>query len=143
MTKKQRAYQISLLKQLHISDRYTNLYKDDPIAYRAWLKKYLGVDSSKELNISTLKELVDYFNLKRDEPPTNRASSQQINYLKHCWSHHATNKSTDALLKFIKRTLNGDINIDELTPQQAKKVIAGVKKLKPTPYINNPNYIGA
>ena len=86
LTPKQRSYQISLLRALHLSPRYKNLYKDDPIAYRAFLSKQLGVRSSKELSINVLKELVAYFEFKQDEPPTNKASDQQVAFIRHLWS---------------------------------------------------------
>ena len=144
MTKKQRAYQISLLRALHLSPRYKNLYADDKVAYRHFLKEQLGVESSKELKISTLKELVEYFEFKRDEPPTNKASTQQVNFLKHLWVKNATNKDFDTLLTFLKSKINSRLRgIYELTPKECSQAIGIVEKLKPTLYANNPNYIGA
>lgn len=144
MTKKQRAYQISLLRQLHLSKRYLELYKDDQILYRHFLETNLSVTSSKMLSIDVLKELVDYFNFERDTIPNNGASQQQINFIKHLWSRHSTNKDESSLLRFITRTTKKTLaTINQLSPNDAKIVIAGIKKLKPTNYANNPNYSGA
>jgi hypothetical protein len=143
MTTKQRSYQISLLRALHLAPRYTNLYKDDKVAYRHFLKEHLGVESSKELKISTLKELVEYFEFKRDEPPTNKASSQQVGYLKHLWTNHATNKDFNSLLTLLQNKVNVHLkNISDLTPNQCKQAIGIVSKLEPTHYANNTNYTG-
>jgi len=145
MTPKQRAYQVSLLRKLHLSPRYVNTFKDDPISYRAWLKKHLGVDSSKDLKIDVLVKLVDYFEMKSDDIPTNTATSQQVGYIRHLWSIHATHKSDDALLGFIERVLNKRLTaVEDLKPQEASKVIAGVKKLTPAvaTFANNPSYKG-
>lgn len=143
MTKKQRAYQISLLRALHLSPRYKNLYADNQVAYRHFLKEKLGVESSKELKIGVLKELVEYFEFKRDEPPTNKASTQQVNFLKHLWVKNATNKDFESLFNFLKNKINSRLSaIYELTPKECGQAIAIVEKLKPTLYANNPNYAG-
>lgn len=143
MTKKQRAYQISLLRQLHLSKRYIELYKNDQILYRHFLETNLGVTSSKMLSIDVLKELVDYFNFKQDEIPQNRASNQQIAYIKHLWKSHSISKNESSLLNFIKRTTKKTlVRIHQLTPDDAKKVIAGIKQLSPPRYLNNINYTG-
>lgn len=145
MTAKQRSYQISLLRKLHLAPRYVNVYKDDPIAYRAWLKKHLGVDSSKDLKLEVLIELVKYFEFKRDDVPSNGASSQQLGFIRHLWGEHATYKDEESLLKFIERTLNKRLStLEKLTPKEAGQVITAVKKLKPqtVAFANNPNYKG-
>ena len=145
MTSKQRAYQVSLLRRLHTAPRYVNLYKDDKIAYHAWLKKHLGVNSSKELKLNVLIGLVEYFEMKRDTPPTNKATNQQIGYIRHLWSTNATYKYEGSLLRFIERTLTKRLTaVEDLTPVEASKVIAGVKQIKPKtiPSANNPNYKG-
>ena len=145
MTAKQRSYQISLLRKLHLAPRYINVYKDNPIAYRAFLKKHLGVDSSKELKLEVLIELVKYFEFKRDDMPSNGASSQQLGYIRHLWSTHATYKDEESLLSFVNRTLKASYTaLERLTPKQASQVIAGVKKLEPKTIkpANNPTYKG-
>ena len=143
MTTKQRNYQISLLRRLHLSPRYVNFYKDDQIAYRHFLKKQLGVESSKELKIDILRELVAYFEFEQDKAPTNKASSQQIDFLKHLWSNNATNKDFDTLLTLLKNKVNPLLkSISDLTPKECKQAIGIVSKLKPTAYANNPNYQG-
>lgn len=143
MTSKQRGYQISLLRQLHLSERYIQLYKDDPIAYRAWLKKHLDVDSSKDLRLDTLISLVQYFQFKSDDIPHNRASTQQIGFIRHLWSANATYKDEASLLSFVDRVTGRELDtLESLTPTQASKVIFGVKNLKPKTieYANNPAY---
>jgi len=143
MTAKQRGYQISLLRRLHTSERYKALFADDPIAYRAFLKKHLGVDSSKELPLGVLIDLVEYMEMKRDTPPTHTASHQQLGFLRHLWSERARVPSESALEGYVKRILGYKKAVDDLTPQEAAKMIAAVKGLKPRPrptLANNPDY---
>lgn len=145
MTTKQRSFQISLLRALHLSPRYVNAYKEDPIAYRAFLKKHLGVDSSKELKLEVLIELVKYFDFKRDDVPSNGATSQQVAFIRHLWNEHATHKDEESLLSFVERTLNKRLStLEKLTPKEASQMIAGIKKLKPqtVAFANNPNFKG-
>lgn len=147
MTAKQRGYQISLLRRLHTAPRYLALYADDPIAYRAWLKKHLRVDSSKELSLEKLIDLVAYMEMKRDTPPTNYASGQQIDYLRHLWTQRARETSQQALLAFAQRVLRyRPDQLAELSPAEASRMIAAVKGIKPQPkasFANNPHYRGA
>lgn len=144
MTNKQRAYQVGLLRQLHTAPRYTECFADEPIAYRAFLKKHLGVDSSKELSIDKLKELVAYFQMKSDTPPSNYASPQQIGYLKHLWKQRSRTKSEASLREFASRILSFEVeDIYQISPTEASKLIAAVKGIKPTPKshsANNPEY---
>lgn len=141
MTKAQRGYQIRLLQRLHLSKRYINIYKDDRMSYKHFLKTNLGVESSKELSIDVLIKLVDYMEMKIDEVPTNFASSQQVAFIKHLWSINATNKDNKSLLSFAKRTVNPMLKaIEHITPIEATHIIAGIKKLKPKYYANNQNY---
>jgi len=145
MTNKQRAYQIKLLQKLHLSPRYINLYKDDRMAYKLWLKEHLRVDSSKELKLDMLIKLVEYFEMKSDVIPANTASSQQISFIRHLWDKHAKNRDDGSLLNFIKRTIKKRLKaIEDLSPKEATQVIAGVKKLKivSVKSANNPNYKG-
>ncbi len=145
MTQKQRAYQKSLLRRLHLSPRYVNLYKDDPIAYRAFLKKHLGVDSSKDLKLDVLIDLVAYFEFKRDDVPGNGASHQQLGFIRHLWGKHASNPSDESLLNFVERTIKRRLTtLEALTPKEASQVIAGIKRLKPSRIspANNPDYKG-
>lgn len=146
MTQKQRAYQKSLLRRLHTAPRYLHSFKDDPIAYRAWLKKHLHVDSSKDLPLDTLIHLVQYFEMEQDHPPENIASPQQIGFIRHLWERHATYKDETSLLHFIERTVKRSLTrLETLTPKEATQVIVAVKKLTPPKeptFANNPNYKG-
>ncbi len=134
MTTKQRGYQISLLRRLHTAPRYLALYAEDPIAYRAWLKKHLRVDSSKELSLEKLIELVAYMEMKRETVPTNHASAQQIAYLHHLWSQRAKTPTLEALLSFAHRVLKyHPEDTETLSPTEVSRLIAAVKGIKPQP----------
>lgn len=143
MTAKQRSFQISLLRRLHTSPRYKHLYADDPIAYRAFLKMQLGVDSAKDLSLDTLIALTEYLEMKRDEPPTNYASSQQIGYLRHLWQDHSFMKDDYSLMHFCQRILKRKVDdFETLAPQEAPRMIAAVKALKKRSQANNLTYQG-
>ena len=154
MTKKQKAYKNALLRRLHTSPRYTEYFAKEPIAYRAFLKKHLGVDSSKELSIAVLKELVAYFELKSETIPSNFATPQQIAFIRHAWQHTSRNKDEASLLRFAKRILKKELSsIEEIRSGEAKRLIAALRHMKPsaactptrvptlpTSTANNPHY---
>ena len=54
LTDKQVAYRKQLIKRVHISQRYTNYYREDQEAYRSMLLDHFGVDSSAKMNITQL-----------------------------------------------------------------------------------------
>jgi len=132
MTPKQRAYQTSLIKQVHISSRYQNYYKENKEEYVELLQEYFGVDSSKKLSVSELLLLVDYLNFKSDilpkKKPLKEMTKKQYEYIKGLWQDKARDKSDEALLSFAKRQTKKKIDaFNELGFEEARKLIIALK----------------
>ncbi len=64
MTKKQRYFKAYLIKRVHTSKLYTDIYSKDRELYEDMLKNSFGVKSSKYLSIEELIRLVDFLNGK-------------------------------------------------------------------------------
>ena len=134
MTKKQEAFKKSLIKQVHLSKRYQNYYKEEQEEYRELLKNHFGVSSSKDLNIKQLIALVEYFNYDIPELPIIRdrskdATKRQIALLRHLWKSYARDKSDRALLYFIKRVAGTlYISLDVISKGDIAKAIVALKK---------------
>ena len=134
MTHKQRAYQKSLIKQVHISSRYQNYYKENKDEYQDLLKDHFGVSSSKELSVSDLILLVDYLNFKSSElpsvPPPRDITKKQYEYMYGLWQSEARDKSDTALLNFVKRQTKRKINsLNKLSFEEAQKLIIALKAM--------------
>ena len=134
MTHKQLAYQKSLIKQVHISSRYQNYYKENKAEYQELLKEHFGVCSSKELSVSDLIILVDYLNFKRDTlpstPPPRDITKKQYEYIKGLWNDKARDKSDEALLNFVKRQTKRKIDsLNKLGFEEAQKLIIALKAM--------------
>ena len=142
MTKKQKAYKMALIKAVHTSVLYQTIYQNDRDLYVEMLKNNFGVDSSKKLDIDSLKKLVDFLNHKTSSPKV-FASKQQVDYMKALWVEKSIQKDGFSLLKFIKRITSKDFNkVEELSKQEATKVIIAIQKIKPLESANNLNYKG-
>jgi len=131
MTNKQKQTHASLVKGVHLSQRYQNYFKYNREEYTQMLVNAFGKNSSVALTIRELILLVDYCNLKLASLPTfilSRPSQQQVFKIGVLWEEKARDKSRDALEKFIfrvaKTTLNG------LTHEGAKKVLIALGKMK-------------
>lgn len=134
MTAKQRAYQKSLIQQVHISNRYQNYYKENKEEYIELLQAHFGVDSSKKLSVSELLLLVAYLNFKRDDLPARAKSGEstqkQREYIKGIWQDKARDKSDEALLSFVKRQTKRKIgSLDKVGFEEAQKLIIALKAM--------------
>ena len=134
MTVKERSYHKALIKTLHISARYQNHYKENKDEYIELLQEHFGVNSSKEMSVSELLILVDYFNFKRDDLPEKASlkdiTKKQYEYIKGLWEEKARDKSDEALLSFVKRQTKRKINsLNKLNFEEAQKLIIALKAM--------------
>ena len=127
----------SLAKKLkaavHLSQRYTQYYKDNKEEYRELLQKHFNVNSSSKLSIDQLIALLDYLNFKTDEIKTkkqNKASPAQVATIKKLWAQYARDKSDRALIHFLSKYNNSTLALKvEYYPSQAlQKGIIALKK---------------
>lgn len=147
MTTKQKAYHTALIKNLHISPRYINLYKNDDELYREFLHENFGVKSSKELDIESLKNLVEYMNFKGELKQASKSykiTQNQVNYLLSLWQERSLYKDIYSLLAFCKKIIKKElVSIEDMSKTEAKKMILAVQNMKKIAPVNNTNYQGA
>jgi len=135
MTVLQKSLKSSLIKQVHISILYQQIYKHDRDMYEDLLLNHFGVSSSKELDIDQLMELVKFLNKKSDSLKVmmrkSDATPSQIRFIKDRWQKVAREKSEDALRAFIKRiTKKSYLHIDSICKKDAQKIIIALKNME-------------
>ena len=59
MTKKQKAYKNALLRRVHTTKKYLEVYARDRELWETFLQNSYGVTSSKDLTIDELKNLIE------------------------------------------------------------------------------------
>lgn len=142
MTQRQRAYKQALIKQVHISSLYMDVYRHDRELYEQMLQNSFGKTSSKDLSIEELISLVDFLKGNIKEIKTS-ASNNQIAFLKNEWKRVSMLKDTYSLKAFLNKNFGWGIDaLEELSAAQFKKAIGAVKNIKPLTYANNVNYKG-
>ncbi|SFP61365.1 phage protein GemA/Gp16 family protein [Hydrogenimonas thermophila] len=140
MTKRQRAYRQSLIRSIHTSPLWHEVYGNDRELYETMLFNTFRVKSSKELSIEELKSLDDFMHRRTDRvaPGGVYASKQQISFIQTLWFEKATFKLGFNLLKFASRVLKRDVrDLTKITKKEASRLIAGIKALKPLQAVNN------
>lgn len=146
MTPKQKIYKLALIKGLHISSRYINLYKNDDELYREFLKENFGVKSSKDLDIESLKNLVEYMNFQGELKKAStsfKATPNQIDYILHLWDKNSQTKDIFSLLKLVSKLLKKEVqNLAEISKTEAKTIINAVVNIKPPGAVNNLHFKG-
>lgn len=138
LTLKQQAYRKMLLKQIHLSPRYINYYKDSRDEWQEFLKEHFGVTSSAKLSIDNLKELNSYLYFKKDslkpiQEPTNNtlATPLQCKKIKELWCEWANDKSDIALLSWLgKKFKTYHLRLETISRIDAGKIIAVLKGFK-------------
>ncbi len=147
MTQKQKIYKNALLRQLHVSSRYINLYKSEDDLYREFLFENFGVKSSKDLDIEALKNLVAYMNFKAPLVKAKKsfaATTNQTDYILTLWEKNSLKKDVYSLFAFAKKIIKKDlVTLDELSKNEAKTLINAVGNIKPPKVVNNTNYKGS
>ena len=148
MTDKQRRYKSALIKSIHCSDMYKNIYAHDRDLYESMLQNRFGVDSSKKLGIEELISL-DRFMNKKDGlqivPKKIYATKNQIAFIKTLWGANSKEKTISSLLKLVSKVLQKEVErLEDIAKNEAGKVIASIKNIKPPvkPKVaNNVDYI--
>lgn len=133
MTPKQQMLHKMLIKQLHISKRYTEYYKHNKEEYKDMLEEFFGVRSSLDLRIEQLIDLVDYMNFKKaslvKSTPELCSKAQQV-VIRELWGNIARDKSDEALLTFIQRVLKKRyLHLHMLTKKEAQVIIPVLKSM--------------
>ncbi len=135
MTAKQKAYRKNLLTKIHLSERYVGFYRHNKDEWKELLIKHFGVDSSADLDIENLLNLLDFCNFKKGCLPTYKdecATSAQVKYMRDLWKNYARDKSDEAFLNFLqKRFKISVIKLDLIPLKDAGRIIAVLEGFKP------------
>ncbi|MCX6076413.1 MAG: DUF1018 domain-containing protein [Campylobacterales bacterium] len=133
MTPKQQTLHGSLIKQLHISKRYKEYYKENKEEYQELLQRHFGMNSSKELSIDQLIVFADYMNFKRDTLPEYKAeicTKAQLSTMRGLWNSFASTPTDEALLKFVNRNRGKEYTeLHMISKSDAQKVIPVLKTM--------------
>lgn len=136
MTTKQKNYKKGLIRSIHTSKLWREVYSTNRGFYESMLEHSFGVKSSKDLSIEELKRLDDFMN-KRDRedgicvPRVIVASKQQISFVQTLWIRNSREKSIDSLLKFATRILKREVeDITSISKKEASALIGAVKKVE-------------
>ena len=135
MTPKQKAYHANLIKQVHLSLRYKNYYRENRDEYVELLKESFNKSSSKDLTVSELVGLVDYLNMKGTCPSlchqTGLISKKQLEYIKGLWAEIARVKTDETLLSFvIRQTGVHYTQLKNIKMREAQKLIPVLIKMR-------------
>jgi len=134
MTPKQKNAHASLIKGIHLSQRYQNYYRHNREEYVEMLETAFGKKSSVSLSVSELMVLVDYMNMKPVTLPTyapKRATPSQVWKIMQMWDAKARDKSDTALLQFAKRIIKKEYETPtQMDGNEAQKVILALEKMK-------------
>jgi hypothetical protein len=131
VTQKQKQTHASLVKGVHLSQRYKNYYRHNREEYVEMLEGAFGKKSSVGLSVSELILLLDYMNMKSVKLPTyapKRATPAQVWKIMQVWDAKARDKSDTALEKFVFRVAKTTLN--DMTYEGAKKVLIALGKFK-------------
>ena len=140
MTRKQREYKKALIRAVHTSKMYKEIYSCDRELYEEMLNNYFGVKSSKELNIDELNRLVKFLNGK-EMIKKEYITPNQKSYIAVMWAKKSLFKTPESLLKFAKRILKKEVKeIEEITKREAMKLIAAINNLAAYKSANNTNF---
>ena len=130
MTQKQRAYKQALIKQVHISKLYVELYEE-------MLTNNFAVKSSKDLDIEQLIKLVKFLDGQTFVSLKTTATKNQIAFLLTLWKQKARNKDEKSLLNLIYMRFKISLNsIYDLEKKDFKKVVAVLQNMK----VDEPSY---
>ena len=132
MTQAQKKLKNKLLAAIHTAERYRTLYADDRESWRQLLRSHYGVESSKDLSIDHLIELLEWLKMRKAslEVRLDRASPAQLHKLRQLWEAYARDPSERALLHFVARYQGGaiPIRLEMLTAKAAQSAIVALRK---------------
>lgn len=131
MTQKQRVYKQALIKQVHISKLYVDVYSKDRELYEDMLTNNFGVKSSKDLDIEQLIKLVKFLDGQTFVSLKTTATKNQIAFLLTLWKQKARFKDEKSLLNLIYMRFKISLNsIYDLEKKDFKKVVAVLQNMK-------------
>ena len=131
MTQKQRVYKQALIKQVHISKLYVDVYSKDRELYEDMLTNNFGVKSSKDLDIEQLIKLVKFLDGQTFVSLKTTSTKNQIAFLLTLWKQKARNKDEKSLLNLIYMRFKISLNsIYDLEKKDFKKVVAVLQNMK-------------
>lgn len=131
MTQKQRAYKQALIKQVHTSKLYLDVYSKDRELYEDMLTNNFAVKSSKDLDIEQLLKLVKFLDGQTMVSLKTTATKNQIAFLLTLWKEKARNKDEKSLLNLIYMRFKISLNsIYDLEKKDFKKVVAVLQNMK-------------
>ena len=131
MTQKQRAYKQALIKQVHTSKLYIDVYSKDRELYEDMLTNNFGVKSSKDLDIEQLIKLVKFLDGQTFVSLKTTSTKNQIAFLLTLWKQKARNKDEKSLLNLIYMRFKISLNsIYDLEKKDFKKVVAVLQNMK-------------
>jgi len=139
MTAKQKKYKFALIKAIHCSSMYKEIYSKDRGLYEIMLMNSFGVKSSKKLNIAQLISLKEFLNTgKAIEASSSRATHNQLSFILALWKDKSRNKDLFSLFRLVKKIISRDIkSLLELSKKEAMNVIVGIKGIKKDVAFNN------
>ena len=134
-----------MIAKIHIGKKYLGLSEDD---YRVFLKASCGKESTKEMNINELQEVLNSMSIagafmnedKKYNRNTNRhfyvsyqdtkyLSERQVKYIKSLWWKKANYPSEETLKLFIKR-ITGKKSLSECGHNEANILITAIQEIK-------------
>ena len=131
MTQKQRVYKQALIKQVHTSKLYIDVYSKDRELYEEMLTNNFAVKSSKDLDIEQLIKLVKFLDGQTMTSLKTTATKNQIAFLLTLWKQKARNKDEKSLLNLIYMRFKISLNsIYDLEKKDFKKVVAVLQNMK-------------
>jgi len=137
MTQKQKAYKQALIKQVHTSKLYIDVYSKDRELYEEMLTNNFGVKSSKDLDIEQLLKLVKFLDAQTFVSLKTTATKNQIAFLLTLWKQKARFKNEASLLNLIYMRFKISLNsIYDLDKKDFKKVVAVLQNIK----VDEPSY---
>jgi hypothetical protein len=141
MTEKQKAFRKSLIKDIHCTQQY-RLMKDDD-AWASTLHEWYGVQSSTELSIAELKNLLDVLNgdaklvvkstafRPKAKGDNTSITALQKNAIESQWQARSREKTPLALVKFMTRVLKREVHfVASLTKSEATKVLTAINRIE-------------
>lgn len=143
MTIKQKNYKAALIKSIHSSDMYKNIYADDRELYETMLENRFKVKSSKDMGIDELIALDNFMNKRdglRTTPKKVYATQNQVNYIKTLWVANSRTKTIESLLELVSKILKRKVtDLDMISKKEASQIIASVKDIKPPVKVQSAN----
>lgn len=147
MTQKQKNYIKFLIKSIHSSEMYKNVYAHDRELYETMLENRFGAKSSKDMSIEELIALDNFVN-KRDglqvTPKKVYSTKNQISYIKTLWVTNSREKTIESLLQLASKILKKPVkDLDKISKKEAGQLIASIKDITPPVKVksaNNPNF---